>query len=170
MSDTPTPRTDAVKEFTHNPSGGVYWHVPIDFARQLEREIAEAKTAYSKSQAVAGVLSDLLEEQGRTITELNKDRDRLQQELAGTKFELEQSNDALIQARSTLGSDELPFVCDSIKKIQQDRDRWRKMCEDACSLIKEMDDDLKDNLPEYERLDGVTEILSRFNAMKGEIK
>lgn len=70
MSDTPTPRTDAVAEPTWQ-EGEV---VLADFARQLERELVEAKTSRDHALHNNSVLLDQRDQ-------LRAEMERLKQEL-----------------------------------------------------------------------------------------
>lgn len=76
----------------------------------------------------------------------------LQQELAEVRLNHEQLNDALVSARAQLGKDELPFVCDSICKIQNERDNLRvsfRDMMDANARLLAQNDRLQEALKEY---------------------
>lgn len=53
MNKTPTPRTDAAIRGRNIEGFGQIGWIPVDFARQLEREIAELRAELAKLQAHA---------------------------------------------------------------------------------------------------------------------
>jgi len=180
MTPTPTPRTDAeafktdISGYNSNSGPVIVENVCADFARQLERELVTHKRRQNWLERKFLPCPDCRDKIKEGVC-LRCENQRLERELADAKerLQIHEATELCTQCNKPWHPSWVEsgwcILC-ILKDRTTDRDHWRKMCEEACSLIKKMDDDLKDNMPEYERLEGVTETLSRFNAMKAETK
>lgn len=77
---SPTPRTDAAYNFVDDKDQSPDTYVDVSFARQLETELNQAKTTITELQESGlqiGSLKDTLSQAQLQISELQKDKERL---------------------------------------------------------------------------------------------
>ena len=113
MSDTPTPRTDAEKRWAMDVNGSNEV-VCADFARQLEREFAEADGTISHLRMENGLIEfykcrDQIKELEGQLANMTAQRDALAVALRELmfdclRFRIEPSDDAYENAESALAT------------------------------------------------------------------
>jgi len=122
-NETPTPRTDAASIPAHAirlpllPSGqydGNVTFIPSDFARQLERELAQSKDWNTAAFAATSIAS-------ATIARLESERDQLREWVARE-----------IQQMPDMGGG-VPFAWEKLD--EQSRSMWRMRADEAASRL-----------------------------------